>query len=220
MKFLLPFSLVLITSTAFAQTKDNRLGLAAGGGPQYYHGDLGTNGIQSNRECWRGAVVFRTDYYLNRSLDASLFGSVGDLGYCQPKEVARTPIAESEQCPGCEDRTGLGNLSSRGGAVGFGVRYKFNNGYLLPEKSRTQPYLLLGTAINNVTDRMKMNCVNEGKYFSLNAAAGVRYYVGRRVNLGYQVSVGRFTSDNIDYMNHGGTDMYIQSSLMLGVDLL
>lgn len=216
----LTFCLLFFSLAASAQTSKHKLGIAAGGGPHYYKGDLG-NGIKGDRDrVWRGAVVFQAGYYLNKSFDLSLIGSVGDLGYVPPLEAANKQISEDEQCPGCEDRVGVGNLNSRIAAAGIAVKYKFANGYLLPEKCIIKPYVFAGMAFNNVSDRMRMNCVKEGQYITYNAGAGVRYYLTKQVHLGYQLAAGYFNRDDMDYMAHGGNDMYVQSSLMLGIDIL
>ncbi len=213
--------LALLTTAAFAQTSTHRLGLSVGAGPQDYKGDLG-NGFKVNSyDVWRGAVTYQAGYYLNRSFDVSLFGSVGDLGFCQTYDVANTPVDDDDQCPGCVGQVGLGNLSSRLATAGLSLKYKFANGYLMKEKSRLQPYVYAGAAFNKVTDRMKMNCVREGNYLSLNAGLGVRYYITSRLNVGYNFSVGYFTRDDLDRMSHHckGNDMYMQNSVTVGFDL-
>ena len=220
MKNLLSIGLALLSLAATAQTKNNRLGVAAGGGQQFYKGDLG-NGLKGEKDgTRRGTFIFQASYYVNPSFDAGLFGAVGDLGYCQYDEVSQTPVDESQQCPGCGERVGLGNLSCRIAAGGAFVKYKFNNGYLLKENSMRQPYILAGGALNHAMDRMKMNCVAPGNYFTLNGGAGVRYYVTKRIHLNYQLAAGYFTNDGIDFMSHGSNDMYIQNTLLLGIDLL
>lgn len=174
--------LMLSAIAVFGQSKDHRLSIAAGGGPQDYKGDLG-NGFKINSDdVWRGAVVWQVGYYLNRSFDISLFGSVGDYGYCQPLSVANTPIDE--------------------------------------DPSKIRPYIYLGTAFNKVVDRMQMDCVTPGNYSSINTGAGARYYITQRISIGYQLSLGYFTSDAVDRMVHGSNDMYMQNSLLLGIDLL
>lgn len=212
--------LLLSSFTMSAQSKSHKLGLSFGGGPQDYRGDLG-NGFKVNSyDSWRGAVVLQAGYYLNPSFDAGLFGSLGDLGFCQTFDVSNLPVESEDQCPGCEGRVGLGNLSSRLAAAGLSLKYKFANGYLLKEHSRVQPYVYAGAAFNHLTDRMKMNCVKTGNYLSVNAGLGVRFKITERINIGYNMGIGYFTQDDMDFMSHGGSnDYYMQNALLLGIDL-
>jgi hypothetical protein len=201
-----------------AQSKVHRLGIYAGGGSQKYSGDLG-NGFTFNNTCWYGNVAAQASYRLNRSFDAGAFFSVGDYGYCQTREEASRIIADAERCPGCMGRTGLGNLNSRLTAFGFNTRYQLANGYILPESFKLRPYLHGGIAYNVVRDRMKMNCVNEGEYLSLNFGAGARIYLNDRISFGYQLTFGYLDRDNVDRHAMGGNDMYMQNSLFMGIDI-
>lgn len=219
--YLCTLMLMLSTVAAFAQSATHKLGLSIGAGPQDYKGDLG-NGFKINNPSveWRGVIAFNASYYLSRSLDAAMFVTGGDFGYCQPDDVANKPVDEDKRCPGCNDRVGLGNLNSRFYSVGTAIRYKFSNGYLLKENSRFKPYAFAGVAVNRVVDRMKMNCVIPGDYLSVNGGAGVKYYLTKSINVGYQFSLGYFASDKVDRMSHGSNDMYMQNVLTLGIDLL
>ena len=210
---------MLLTIAASAQSKDHRLGIALGGGPQDYNGERG-NGFTESDDIWRGAVVANAAYYINKSFDVSMFGTFGDLGYCPDASAASTPIDEDDRCPGCVGRLGLGNLSGRVIAGGLSLKYKFANGYMLKEKSAIRPYIYAGAAFNNITDPMNMKCIMVGNYGTLNAGLGVRYYFTERFSIGYQLSFGYFTRDDIDYMAHDGVgDSYMQNSLLLGIDL-
>lgn len=209
---------ILLFTNAQAQTREHRLGFVGGGGSQKYSGDLG-NGFSFKNNVWCGDFNARINYYLNRSFDVGVFGSIGDFGYCQPDDVAKRPVDDDDRCPGCVGRVGLGNLNSRLHSCGLHLTYKFANGYLLKENSRIQPYIFAGGAFNYISDRMRMNCVVAGKYYSVNAGVGVKTYLTERINLGYILSFGYFTSDKLDFMSHGKNDMYMQNSLVLGVDL-
>jgi opacity protein-like surface antigen len=211
-------ALLCVTSIAFAQSKAHRLGLAVGGGTQTYVGDLRQK-VEMKDEFVRWAGVVNVGYYLNKSFDIGLFGSLGDYGYCQPSEIANTPVSYELLCAGCIDRVGLGNLSARIMNGGIQLRYKIANGYLLKEDSRLRPYVYAGAAINDASDVMKMNCVKTGNYTSLNAGAGVQYYITERMNIGYQFALGYYTRDDMDFMSHGANDMTRQHNVLLGIDL-
>lgn len=158
-------------------------------------------------------------YYINKSFDATLFGSMGDYGYCPDDAAVAAHIADGAVCPGCPPNT-IVNLSGRITAGGLAVRYKFANGYLLRETSRAQPYIYAGTAFNYVGDPMRMNCIRIGAFMSYNAGAGLKYYVTNRLNVGYNIGFGYLNRDDVDFMTHDATnDMYVQNTIMLGVDL-
>jgi hypothetical protein len=201
-----------------AQTKDNKLGITAGGGSQKFNGDLG-NAFKVNNICWYGGVTINAAYYLNASFDAGIFGFMGDLGFTQPDGIASKEISADDRCPGCIGRIGLGNLNGRMTSGGVLVKYKFYNNYLLKANAVLRPYVYFGASFNNVVDRMRMGCVNPGNYYSINSGAGVSYYFTERININYNFTLGYFTSDKIDFMSHGRNDMYMQNTLSLGVDL-
>lgn len=209
---------MLSAATLVAQSKNNKLGISACLGGQNYKGDLG-NGFKFKNESWTGGAGVNVGYYINTSFDLGVSTFLGDLGYCQAPKIAVSEVDVSLRCGGCVDRVGLGNLNSRMVSGGIFLRYKFNNNYLLKENATFKPFVTLGVAMNNVTDRMKMNCVNPGNYTSVNAGLGVQYYISKRINFGYQMTYGYFTSDNIDFMSHGRNDQFLQNTLFAGIDL-
>ena len=211
-------ALLCATSLSFAQSGQHRLGLAVGYGTQTYIGELSRN-TDYRHDFVRYAAVANAGYRLSKSFEVGFFGSAGDFGFTPPPEIANAPASDTRECPGCVDKPGLGNLGARLVTGGLQIRYNFANGYLLQETSRLRPYVYVGAAMNKATDRMKMNCVKEGTYSSLNAGAGVQYYVTDRVSIGYQLAVGYFTRDDMDLMTHGANDITRQHNLMLGIDL-
>lgn len=207
-----------ITQSSFSQSSENRFNFTAGGGPQRYSGDLG-NGFHHKRPCWYGGVGVTASVFLNRSFDIGYFGFVGDFSYDQPKEVEDVIVDKNQQCVGCFDRVGLGNLKSRLTNSGLFLRYKIGNNCKLLAGNNIHPYVYLGAGYNFVSDRMKMNCVNEGYYFSLNGGLGLKYYVSERLNFSYNLAIGYFTDDKMDNLSSGIGDMYMQNSLNIGIDL-
>ncbi|MES2477531.1 MAG: outer membrane beta-barrel protein [Bacteroidota bacterium] len=212
------FIFILCAATVFAQSKNNKFGINANLGGQNYKGDLG-NGFSFKNETWTGGGGINLAYYLNKSFDLGISTFLGDLGYCQPQKIATTEVDVSLRCSGCVDRVGLGNLNSRMISGGLFVRYKFNNNLFIKENAAIRPFVTLGAAMNNVTDRMEMNCVNPGNYMSVNAGIGVKYSISKTINFGYQMTYGYFTSDKIDFMSHGSNDQFLQNTLFVGIDL-
>lgn len=206
------------SSLTFAQSAQHRLGITFGAGSQKYSGDLG-NGVRFKNDVWRGGVTLNAHLYMNPSVDLGIYGAIGDLGYCQPHDMKVTPVDAADKCPGCIDRVGLGNLSSRMYSSGVMVRYKFNNNYLLKETSRIKPYVYSGISVNQLQDRMKMNCVDAGNYATVNAGIGARISLSERMSIGYNLHSGYFLSDGLDFLDRGGNDWYIHNSIFVGIEL-
>lgn len=218
--FLFAIGFSLLCVGAGAQSKYHKLGFTEGYGFQNYKGDLG-NSFKCGNVSTYGALTGNVGYYLNRSFDISVFGSIGDYGYCQPDEKINAEVVDKDRCGGCKDRLGLGNLNSRLFVAGASIKYKFNNGSLFSENTKIKPYISAGVAINKITDIMQMKCVDPGTYFSINTSVGFKYYISERLNVGYSISLGYFTSDKLDFMAHNGAnDMYLQNTLTIGLDLL
>lgn len=208
----------LCAMLAAAQTRNHKLGIILGGGSQKYKGDLG-NGFTLRNDTWFGGFTMHITRYGNASFDGGVYGYIGDFGFCQSAEDAKKAIDEVLRCKGCVGRAGLGNLSSRMMAMGAFLKYKFANGRLLSEVAKLRPYVTAGVATINLSDRMKMNCINEGTYFSVNAGAGVKYYLTNQFSVGYNLQVGYFFSDDLDYLQHHCGDLHLQNTLFLGIDL-
>jgi hypothetical protein len=210
---------VLITIGLNAQSKEHRLGITVGAGSQKYKGDLG-NGFTLKNNCWYGTYQANINYYLCKYVDLGVFGTMGNYGYSQPDDVAMKDVLSDDRCPGCIGRRGIGNVSCRLYSAGGMVKYKFANGCLLKENARIRPYVYVGAAAVNLADVMKMDCVQAGNYYSLNAGVGVKYYLSDRINIGYNMHFGRFTSDHLDYkIKNGDNDMYLQQTINVGIDL-
>lgn len=217
--YLCTLAFVLFTITAFAQSKEHRLGITVGAGSQKYKGDLG-NGFTLKNNCWYGTYALSTSYYLCKYVDAGVFFTAGNYGFSQPDDIKMKEVLADDQCPGCIGRKGIGNVSCRLYSAGAMIKYKFANGCLLKENCRIRPYVYFGASAIQLVDNMKMNCVQAGNYTSLNAGAGMKYYLSDRLNIGYNVHFGNFTADHLDYkMKNGDNDKYLQQTLTVGVDL-
>ncbi len=212
-------ALLLLTFTVIAQSKAHRLGITAGAGSQKYKGDLG-NGFTLKNNCWYGTYQASASYYFCNSIDIGLFGTFGSYGFSQPDDIKMKEVLADDRCPGCIGRKGIGNVSCRLYSGGGMIKYKFANGYILNENCKIRPYVYVGAAAIQLVDNMKMNCVQAGNYTSLNAGFGVKYYLTERINFGYNLSYGCFTTDHLDYkMKNGDNDKYLQQTLNIGIDL-
>ncbi|MBR9918966.1 OmpA family protein [bacterium] len=112
-------SCFILSSDLSAQSKFN---IEVNGGIREYNGDRGSAMYFRAAPDYQ-AVGFGFSYYLTPSFDASIYGSVGDLGYY--------------------DRDRLG-FRARITDVLLGLNYKFNNGYILREDAMFKPYLRAG----------------------------------------------------------------------------
>ncbi|MBI1225102.1 MAG: hypothetical protein GC192_07665 [Bacteroidetes bacterium] len=188
-----------------AQTKNSRLAVSAGFGFQQYHGDIG-NGFYNFTKTEYGVASLGIDYYVGKSFDVKLYANLGDFGFCSPYEEGENGVVEDV-------------LNSRMTMGAIALKYKLANGYLLPEAKRLAPYVYAGFGINKVTDIMKMKCIVPGTYYSTNIGLGVKYRVGKVFNIGYNLNIGQLSSDALDFVVRGRNDLYMQNSLMIGIEI-
>jgi len=216
--YLLSLGFIFLAIGAIAQTATNKLGLNIGGGFQQYHGDLGSALYKKYISSY-GTINISVGYYLTKSVDACIFGFIGDYGYCQPEEMKNKEVPDADKCIGCVGRVGMGNLNSRIASGGVFLKYKIANGFLLSQNAKLKPHIYGGVSINRLTDRMKKKCIAVGDYYTVNAGLGLQYYLCEKVNIGYNIGFGYFTTDKIDFISRGKNDLYMQNTLNLGIDL-
>ena len=198
--------MLFVTSTALeAQTRKAKNNLSAGAGIQQYNGDLG-NSFFDFKEEWYGVVRLAYSRYLNRSLDAQAFATIGDIGRC----------FDGVLLPGEQ----VLMLRSRFTTVGAGLKYKLANGSILKEDSRIMPYVYAGAALNHHQDIWHEAAprVNRGYYASVNGGLGISYRLCPRFQLTYNLGLGYFTTDTVDYISKGRNDMYLQNIFSMGMD--
>ncbi|MFY0645094.1 MAG: OmpA family protein [Bacteroidia bacterium] len=107
-----------------AQSSDFKYGIELNGGLREYNGDRGSTMYFASGQSFNyQAMGLGFNYYLNPSFDATMYASIGDLGYY--------------------DKEGLG-FRARITDVVFGLNYKFNNGYLMSEDAAFKPYIRAG----------------------------------------------------------------------------
>jgi opacity protein-like surface antigen len=190
------FALFFCTISSFGQSADYKFGITAGAPILQYNGNLGNSFFKFNSTCF-GGVGVTLGMKLNKSFDINIGGFIGDFGYCQTDADKNRIVAVGLRCPGCKDRLGMGDLSSRMYSANVGVKYKFANDYLLKENSKFSPYVLLGMGLNYLEDNMKVNCVNVGYHLTINAGTGIKYTITERFNIGYNLGVGCFIGDKV-----------------------
>lgn len=212
---------ILMSISVMAQRSGPRFEISGGFGLQEYNGDLGNRFLQTKPSSY-GVASLNAAYILNSSLDIGLSSNVGDMGLCQRQEDLSKEVPKGDRCIGCgEDRISLGNLNSRMATLGFFVRYKFANGYLLPAHFPLHPYLYAGASANRITDRMGMGCVKPGMYYSLNSGVGMQVDVLPKFFLGWNTGFGMFTRDDLDLLSHydNKKDLHMEHSFLVGIRL-
>lgn len=192
------FSVSLLSLNA--QNKTHKTGIEVGGYLQQYNGNLG-NSFFKFKETAFGGFYANAGFYLSRSFDAMIGGSVGHFGYCQTDEDKKRIVAAEFRCPGCTDQLGMGELRSMMISGNAAVKYKFANGYFLKEHARFAPYVYAGVGVNYLSDVMKRNCVNTGTHLSINGGAGLKYNINERFNIGYNLGLGCFVTKKVYYTN-------------------
>lgn len=229
-KYFLTAAFVTCTMIAIGQTKENKVGLIAGGFIQHYNGNLGNSFFQFNTCCF-GGYSLHAGIYISRSFDLTVGGSYSHFGYCQTDGDLKRLASVEQSCPGCSNGFGMGDLRCAMASGNVAFKYKFANGYLLPEQSILAPYLYLGFGMNYLSDNMGRQCVNVGTHMTINGGAGVTYNLNDRFNIGYGVGMGCFpfkkvyNTNAITINNDEETkfekrkDIYMQNTFFLGVKM-
>lgn len=199
--------LIVISANSFGQTADNKNNISIGGGKQSYNGDLGNSWFKMDEE-WYGFVSLHYNRYLTKSFDFSASFTHGDYGKCRDHE-------DDIYRP---DGTLVLNMLSRLTTGIISMKYKFANGYLLKENAKLSPYIYLGGGINNISNRWwdDKTRVNPGNFTSVNGGIGLRYNFYKNFSFTYNLGIGVFTSDNLDFRS--SNDKYLQHNFMLGIN--
>lgn len=206
MKKLILFLFIAVPAFIFGQSAQHKNSITFGFGFQQYNGDLGNTFFATDEE-WYGVGRITYNRYLNRFFDAQGVATLGDYGHCfDGVQDPNHPVL---------------NMRSRLNVLGAGIKLKTDNGSWLKESSKLAPYITAGVAFNNIKDRWtkEQNRVNGGNYMSLNSSVGLNYKISERIHLNYNLNLGYFTSDKLDFINKGSNDSYLQNTLSLGINL-
>ena len=118
------FASILLVLDVSAQSSDFKYGIELNGGLREYNGDRGSTMYFGTKQSFNyQAMGLGFSYYLNPSFDASVYASIGDLGYYDKNLLGfRAHITD----------------------VVFGLNYKFANGYIMSEDAKVKPYIRAG----------------------------------------------------------------------------
>lgn len=192
-KSLLLVILLATMQVVNAQTADKKITLGVNLVSTKYIGDLGGNAFSDFTHSqyflgyFSGGLTLAT--YLSPSFDLGIMGNYGIYGFYN-------------------DRTN-NFLAKKFEATMFG-HYKFNNGYILPEKSKISPFLSLGYGLafyGNVQDHVGAANIT-GTDFIVPLGVGLKYQINDYLALQYQYQYYLTTNDNHDKVIKGGNDAY------------
>lgn len=191
--FLSLLAALVISSASFGQTADQRFGVSAHLGLSDYYGDLNTQFFDIGKT-YRNQGGLTFSYYLTSMFDVAASCTYGGIGYDQA-------IGKSFGA----------NLFQANGQF----RFKFHNGFILPETSKIQPYIFVGAGIADYANvslftDVQMN-TNPQTDLTLNAGLGATYMVYGNWGLNYTMLYAHTNGDSKDGLAGitGGWDQFM-----------
>lgn len=184
---------LVFAGTSYGQTADQKIGISAHLGLSDYYGDLNTQFFDIGKTYRnQGGVTF--SYYLTSMFDVAASCTYGGLGYDQA-------IGQSFGA----------NLFQAHGQF----RFKFHNGFILPESSKIQPYIFVGAGIADYANvgiftDVQMN-TNPETDFTTNAGLGATYMLLDKWGLNYTMMYAHTNGDSKDGLAGitGGWDQFM-----------
>ncbi len=178
--FLSLLAALVMTSTSFGQTADQRIGISAHLGLSDYYGDLNAEFFDLGKTYRnQGGVTF--SYYLTSMFDVAASATYGAFGYDQqfgPSFGANLFQANAQ------------------------FRFKFHNGFILSETSKIQPYIFVGMGLADyanvsVFTDVSFNTVPQTD-LTLNAGLGATYMIFDKWGVNYTMLYGHTNGDSKD----------------------
>lgn len=178
--FLSLLAALVLTSTSFGQTADQRFGIAAHAGLSDYYGDLDAHFFDLGKTARnQGGLTF--SYYLTSMFDVAASCTYGAIGYDQ----AYGPSFGA-------------NLFQANGQL----RFKFHNGFMLPETSKIQPYVFVGAGIADYANVSILTEVafntNPQTDLTFNGGLGATYMMFSKWGLNYTMLYAHTNGDSKD----------------------
>lgn len=187
---------LLLSITAFvlglnvlnAQTRDQKFSVGIHTGVVNYNGELNRTWLNPNK-AYRAQFGLSAAYNLGSYFNLAAEASKGSIGYHVP------------QANGFRADLTQGNLQ---------LRFKFNNGRMLKEDCRIQPYLSggFGFAMFKAQDDPTSSYVVEGTDFTKNIGAGVTVKVSRNIGINLATNYTIMGSDRRDGVSLVFNDQY------------
>jgi OmpA-OmpF porin, OOP family len=172
-----------IVMPGIGQTVYKPLGIEVNGGWREYHGDLGSAAFFAKKPIYNGFGV-QFGYYLSPSFDVIIRGSGGDVGFYNTIHERNDPWKYA------------GFRANTMELVG-GLRYKLNNGYILPEDAKFSMYALGGLGGFYVHSRINNIPKNYTGFSGLwNVGLGINYQMTEAISIRMS-SVFNYTHNDI-----------------------
>ena len=196
------FLLVLLSATQFgySQTADNRFSVGLSLGKNEYKGELG-NGIFNFKAEPHGFLGLTFSTYISPSFDFGIQGNYGDYGYSE---------------------SSLQNMWGKKYEGTLFTHYKFNNGYILKEKSLISPFIELGVGVAGYThgsgnDLLQNNRIDAtGADLLIPIGAGLKFQLSENVAFQYKFVYNFTNNDFRDFKvssDGGANDVFAEHSL-------
>lgn len=203
------YSVVLISAAlsfkndAFSQTSDRKFSVGVYTGLVDYHGELSQKWFDNN--AYRGHIGLSLMYSLNPWLNVGISTNYGSFGH----HVGASSSSDE-----------LG-LSSKMFQTNAQLRLKFNNGVLLEENSKLQPFIFVGTGFADFREDLEFRgqpLVVEGTDWTGNLGLGFSYMFTEMVGANYTLNYGMTNHDKRDGISNGYNDQYMQHSIGVNVN--
>jgi len=181
-----------------AQTSERKIGIALLGGANQYNGDYG-NRIFAFGQRFFGYGGLMLSYNVNPSVNVALHGTFGEFGFAD----------ETQRFRGIKSDLDL-----------LGI-YKFNNGYILEEDSKYEPFVTLGIGMAGYRG-YQIPEVSWNGYrindFTIPVGFGFKYHIKEWLAVQYMFLYKFTDHDTRDNylqpeLDNGRKDRYAQQSL-------
>ena len=188
-------SCCLVAGTLVAQNADRKNALSISGNVSNYDGDAGTEYKNFTPNDINPGFGLGLHHYLNRYFNVDVTFNYGSLDY---------------------SGNGFSFKSRTFDFLGL-LRYKFDNGWILPETSKLSPYLMLGPGVGNARyDYTKGTTIsNDVGHLNLAGGLGLKYQLNQNTAIFGQLLAYLPFTDKIDGFAPDGSamDSYVQSSI-------
>jgi OOP family OmpA-OmpF porin len=191
-------AVTLLVGSLRAQTAERKNAVSISGNVTNYDGDFGTEYKNFTANDINPGFGIGFHHYLNRYFDVDGNLSIGTL-----------------------DHSGtFGSFETRAIDITGMLRYKFDNGWILPEEAQFAPYLSLGVGAGNVkfdiTRTGQATRTNDFGHLDIEGGLGLKFKANEKFAIFAQFMAYLPFTDNVDgFINGESDDSYIISSLGL-----
>ncbi len=197
------FIFLLLSLNLHAQTKERKWNLGIMGGISTYAGDLGNGMLDFRTRDFEQNLLggFTVSRYLNASFDATVMGTYGTWGFYN---------------------TTAPDISFKGTMqhANLNIKYKLNNGHLIPEDAWLAPYIFAGMGFSGFSG----DDINDGLDYPIVGGIGLRLKVTKVLSFNYQATFGYMATaynnpNQLPPLEPTGTDKFLLHTIGLGLNL-